>query len=311
MAVTDDRRPSLIASHVDVTYRVYGAKRVVTTEEARPSWMVRLLGRRGDAVAAVREVPAVKDVSFIAHHGESIAIVGRNGSGKSTLLRALAGLVPPSGGEIYTAGRPALLGVNAVLMRELSGERNVMIGGLAMGLTRGEVREKMDDIVSFAGVEDFISLPMKAYSSGMAARLRFAISTAAVPDILMIDEALGTGDAAFRAKSKERVDEIRERAGTVFLVSHNDVTIRSMCDRALWLDKGSLIMDGPVDDVLDAYQESRQEDARKQKLAKERRAAARKRREQEQQTGESGPEQKAPGPGREEPGETAAPATDR
>src|SRR5690625_4042559 len=257
MAASEDRRPSLIASHVDVIYRVYGARKVGTVSGAPGNArLARLLRGRG-SVGAVRQVHAVKDVSFVAYHGESIGIVGRNGSGKSTLLRALAGLIPPTHGEIYTAGRASLLGVNAVLMRELSGERNVMIGGQALGLSPAEVREKMDEIVSFAGVEDYIDLPMKAYSSGMAARLRFAISTAAVPDILMIDEALATGDAEFQARSKQRVAEIREAAGTVFLVSHSDATVRAMCDRALWLDDGRLVMDGPVDEVCDAYAKSK------------------------------------------------------
>ena len=257
MAVTDERVPSLISSHVDVIYRVYGAKKMGTVSGAPGNASLKRLLKGKGSIGGVREVHAVKDVSFVAYHGESIGIVGRNGSGKSTLLRALAGLIPPTNGEIYTAGTPALLGVNAVLMRELSGERNVMIGGQALGLSAKQVREKMDDIVSFAGVEDYIDLPMKAYSSGMAARLRFAISTAAVPDILMIDEALATGDAEFQARSRERVAEIREAAGTVFLVSHSDSTVRAMCDRALWLDKGRLVMDGPADEVCDAYQAAR------------------------------------------------------
>lgn len=257
MAATE-ARPSLIASHVSVTYRVYGAKRVGTVHPAGLARRVtNLIRKKTPHVGAVREVPAVRDVSFVAHHGESIGIIGRNGSGKSTLLRALAGLIPPTGGQVYLAGRASLLGVNAALMRELSGRRNVMIGGQALGLTPKEVRERLPEIVEFAELQDAIDLPMKAYSSGMAARLRFAISTAAVPDILMIDEALATGDRDFRQKSKERVEEIRQRAGTVFLVSHSDSMIRSMCERALWMDRGELVMDGPVDEVVDAYKASR------------------------------------------------------
>lgn len=265
MAETEQRTPSLISSHVDVVYRVYGAKKMGTVSGAPGNAGLKRLLRGRGSIGAVREVHAVKDVSFVAYHGESIGIVGRNGSGKSTLLRALAGLIPPTNGEIYTAGTPALLGVNAVLMSALSGERNVMIGGQALGLTAKQVREKMDDIVSFAGVEDYIDLPMKAFSSGMAARLRFAISTAAVPDILMIDEALATGDAEFQARSRERVAEIREAAGTVFLVSHSDSTVRAMCDRALWLDKGRLVMDGPANEVCDAYQAARSKSVPKKK----------------------------------------------
>src|SRR5690625_389973 len=215
MAETE-RRPSLIASHVDVVYRVYGAKRVGTVSGV-PSGnrLSRFLRARSPHVGAVREVHAVKDVTFVAHHGESIGIIGRNGSGKSTLLRALAGLIPPTSGEVYLGGRASLLGVNAVLMRELSGARNIMIGGQAMGLTPKQIRERMDDIVEFAGLEEFIDLPMKAYSSGMSARLRFAISTAAVPDILMIDEALATGDAEFQKRSEEHTSELQSRGHLV------------------------------------------------------------------------------------------------
>jgi len=189
----------------------------------------------------------------VAYRGESIGIVGRNGSGKSTLLRAVAGLIPPTNGAIWVNGRAALLGVNAVLMRKLSGARNIMIGGQALGLSKAEVRARYDDIVEFADIGDFINLPMSSYSSGMAARLRFAISTAAVPDILVVDEALSTGDAQFRARANERIQQIRESAGTVFMVSHNNATIKQQCTRALWMDDGHLIMDGPAAEVVDAY----------------------------------------------------------
>ncbi|WP_245542981.1 ABC transporter ATP-binding protein [Ruania albidiflava] len=212
-----------------------------------------LFNRSRRHVGAISEVHAVRGVSFVAHHGESIGIVGMNGAGKSTLLRAVAGLMPVSSGDVYVSGTSALLGVNAALIKSLTGERNIMIGGLALGLTKAEVQERYDDIVEFAGLQDFIHLPMKAYSSGMAARLRFAISTAAVPDILMIDEALATGDASFRARSQKRIEQIRERAGTVFLVSHSIRAVRNMCDRAIWLDQGKVVDDGPSGEVMDRY----------------------------------------------------------
>ena len=116
------------------------------------------------------------------------------------------------------------------------------------------MRERYDDIVDFSGIGDFINLPMSAYSSGMGARLRFAISTAAAPDILMIDEALATGDAEFQARSRERIAEIRQDAGTVFLVSHSNAAIRETCDRVLWMEQGRLVMDGPTDEVVSAYE---------------------------------------------------------
>jgi teichoic acid transport system ATP-binding protein len=130
-----------------------------------------------------------------------------------------------------------------------------MLGGLALGLTRAEVRQRFDAIVDFAGLREFIHLPMNAYSSGMASRLRFAISTSKVPDILMIDEALSTGDAEFQRRSRDKILEVQDQAGTVFLVSHSAKAVETMCERALWLEKGELMMDGPVGEVLAAYRE--------------------------------------------------------
>ncbi|PJI94266.1 teichoic acid transport system ATP-binding protein [Luteimicrobium subarcticum] len=245
--------PSLIADDVHVRYRVFGGRRITQTDQGL---LRKALNRGRRHVGAVSEVHAVKGVSFVAHHGESIGILGRNGAGKSTLLRALAGLLPMAAGNVYSAGTMSLLGVNAALMGSMTGERNIMIGGLALGLTPKEVREKMPSIVEFAGIGDFVNLPMSAYSSGMAARLRFAISTSVVPDILMIDEALATGDAEFRARSQARVEEIRDEAGTVFLVSHSIASVERMCNRAIWLEQGRMVMDGPVDDVCAAYKEA-------------------------------------------------------
>ncbi|HEX2361426.1 MAG TPA: ABC transporter ATP-binding protein [Jiangellaceae bacterium] len=246
--------PSLVVDDLHVTYRVYGGRKPARAGTgASPTWIRRLLRMSVSHVGAVTEIPAVRGISFIAHHGESIGIVGRNGSGKSTLLRAVGGLIPPTKGTVYVSGEPSLLGVNAVLMSELTGERNIMIGGLALGLTPAQVRARFDDIVEFAGIGEFVYLPMKTYSTGMGARLRFAISSAATPDVLMIDEALATGDAEFRAKSKDRIDGIRKNAGTIFLVSHSLATVQSMCGRVLWIDKGLLKMDGPADEVCAAY----------------------------------------------------------
>ncbi|WP_034609534.1 ABC transporter ATP-binding protein [Cellulomonas sp. URHD0024] len=244
--------PSVVARDVHITYKTYGGRRnALGGPDHKP--FAKLLGKATQHVAAVSEVHAVRGVSFVAHEGESIGIIGRNGSGKSTLLRAIAGLMPASAGEMYTRGDVALLGVNAALMSSLSGRRNIMLGCLAQGLTRRQVHERYDEIVEFAGIGDFVDLPMKAYSSGMAARLRFAISSAVTPDVLIIDEALATGDAEFREKSTERVSRIREEAGTVFLVSHSISSVRNMCDRAIWLEAGQVMADGPSGAICDQY----------------------------------------------------------
>lgn len=284
--------PSLVAQDVHVTYRVVGSRgreRGAKSGGGRRARLRRLMDRGREHTGGVTEVHAVRGVSFVARRGESIAILGTNGSGKSTLLRALAGLQPMSQGSVYVDGVPSLLGVNAVLMKKLSGERNIVIGGLALGLTRAEIDAKLDEIVEFAGIGDAVYLPMSALSSGMAARLRFAISTARVPEVLMIDEALATGDAAFRQRSKERIEQIREAAGTIFFVSHSLAAVRSMCTRAIWLDKGVVRMDGDVDTVADAYRDHIKADkrearrARRAKLGEEewqrRRQARRARRE--------------------------------
>lgn len=245
--------PSLIVDDVHVKYRVFGSKKGLVDGGVKPSLVKRLRNRMQGHVGAVSEVHAVKGVSFVAHRGESIGIVGTNGSGKSTLLRAAAGLVPLAQGRIWTDAKPSLLGVNAALVPQLTGERNIMIGGLALGLSPQEVRERTPEIIDFADLGDFVNLPMRTYSSGMAARLRFAISSVARPEILMIDEALSTGDAEFRLKSKARIDEIREHAGTIFLVTHSSEAIIRMCSRVIWIREGRIEADGDPEVVTKDY----------------------------------------------------------
>jgi teichoic acid transport system ATP-binding protein len=245
--------PTVIVDDVHIVYRIYGAG----TGKGNATSALRRMVLRKDS-PNVHTVHAVKGVTFTAYRGEAIGIIGSNGSGKSTILRAIAGLLPPESGKIYTDGQPSLLGVNAALLNDLTGERNVILGGLAMGMSQQEVRSRYQEIVDFSGINengDFISLPMRTYSSGMAARLRFSIAAAKNHDVLMIDEALATGDRAFQRRSEARIRELRKEAGTVFLVSHNNTSIRDTCDRALWLEKGELLMDGPVEEVVAAYEE--------------------------------------------------------
>ena len=244
-----DPKPTVIADDVHLTYKISGkyAKRGGAMALARTVTRTSTPG--------LREVHAVRGVSFTAWEGEAIGLIGPNGSGKSTLLRGIAGLLTPSAGAIYTLGEPALLGVNAALIATMSGERNITLGCLAMGMTPEEIDERFDDICEFSGIGDFISLPMNAYSSGMGARLRFAIASSKAHDILLIDEALATGDAEFRRRSEERIKELRKEAGTVFLVSHTLGVVRETCDRAIWLEDGQIVMDGATDEVLDAYEE--------------------------------------------------------
>ncbi|MFH9863151.1 ABC transporter ATP-binding protein [Streptomyces sp. NPDC017202] len=250
-----ERVPTVIADGVDIVYRVNGTTGGRGSATAALNRIVRR--KKSEKAAGVRTVHAVKNVSFVAYKGEAIGLIGTNGSGKSTLLKAVAGLLPVENGRIYTDGQPSLLGVNAALMSDLTGERNVHLGGLAMGMTREQIKERYQEIVDFSGINekgDFISLPMRTYSSGMGSRLRFSIAAAKDHDVLLIDEALATGDAKFRQRSADRIRAMREHAGTVFLVSHSNSSIRETCERVLWLERGELRMDGPTEEVLKEYE---------------------------------------------------------
>jgi teichoic acid transport system ATP-binding protein len=244
--------PTVIVDDLHVVYRVFGAGGDKGTAATA---LMRVIKRQGRP--SVREIHAIRGVSFVVNHGDAIGIIGRNGSGKSTLLQAIAGLLPPEHGCVYTSGQAALLGVNAALLDDLTGERNVVLGCLAMGMTPQEVKDGYQSIVEFSGVGNFVDYPMRTYSTGMAQRLRFSIAAAKSHEILMIDEALATGDANFRAKSHEKIMELRAEAGTVFLVAHNLAEIEESCNRVIWLEKGQIMMQGEdVPSIVDAYLEA-------------------------------------------------------
>jgi teichoic acid transport system ATP-binding protein len=248
----NEKIPTVIVDDLNVVYRVHGAGAGKGSAVAALS---RIVTRKGNP--NVRTVHAVRGVSFTAYRGEAIGLIGSNGSGKSTLLRAVAGLLPAESGKVFTEGQPSLLGVNAALMNDLSGERNVVLGCLAMGMTPAQVKAQTAEIIDFSGINergDFGSLPMKTYSSGMSARLRFSIAAAKKHDVLLIDEALATGDAKFRRRSEQRVRDLRKEAGTVFLVSHSEQSIRDTCERSIWLESGQIRADGPTEDVMKEYE---------------------------------------------------------
>jgi teichoic acid transport system ATP-binding protein len=252
MSTGNGSAPTVVVDDLHVVYRVFGAGGDKGTAATALMRMVRRQRR-----PSVREVHAIRGISFVVHHGDAIGVIGRNGSGKSTLLQAIAGLLPPEQGCVYTSGQAALLGVNAALLDDLTGERNVVLGGLAMGMSPQEVKDRYESIVDFSGVGNFIDYPMRTYSTGMAQRLRFSIAAAKTHEILMIDEALATGDANFRAKSHEKIMELRGEAGTVFLVAHNLGEIEASCNRVIWLEKGQIVMQGyDVPAIVDAYLEA-------------------------------------------------------
>lgn len=237
----------LAAEGVDVTYAVHEDREHRTLKGRLAS-----LGQR----TPPRQIEAVKHVSFRLSEGDALGLVGLNGSGKSSLLRALAGLIPLTGGRVRARSEPVLLGVGAALHPELSGRRNVFLGGTAMGLAKSQVAERFDDIVTFAGVEEFIDMPLRTFSSGMQARLRFSIAAAVEPDILLIDEALSVGDAEFKQRSDARMRELIRSAGALVLVSHSLSSIEDICKTAIWMHNGVIRRFGPVGDVLDEYRQS-------------------------------------------------------
>lgn len=190
-----------------------------------------------------RKVRALNGVSFTAHEGEFIGLVGKNGAGKSTLLRVIAGLQTPTQGQVLASDQPTLIGISAALNPTMSGDDNITLGCLAMGMSMAEVEAARAGVIELAGIGDAVYRPMNTYSAGMGSRLRFAISMAARPQIMLIDEALSAGDAAFADRAKKAMDGLLDQAGTVFLVSHAAQTVEEMCTRALWIDEGELIMD--------------------------------------------------------------------
>ncbi|MGI9611005.1 MAG: ABC transporter ATP-binding protein [Acidimicrobiia bacterium] len=234
---------AILVEGVHINYRVYAdSHRTLRDVLARKS------------AREYQTVQAVQGVSFQVQAGEAVGIIGANGSGKSTLLRAVAGLIPVDQGRVLVRSEPTMLDVGAALNRNMSGARNIYVGCLALGLTRKQVDERFDSIVAFAGLEDSIQRPMRTYSSGMRARLRFAIASAVSPEILLIDEALAVGDRNFKKKSLARVRELVDQAGTVIMVTHNLGEVKSACNRAIWMNTGRIMVDGPPDEVIAAYE---------------------------------------------------------
>jgi teichoic acid transport system ATP-binding protein len=238
------RDPAVIVDSVRVNYHVYSTGKPLPEGQQGG----RIVGK-GNHIT----VEAVRGISFVAFQGDSIGVIGTNGSGKTSLMKAIAGLQQLAAGRVYASHRPNFLGVGAALLRDLSGERNIVLGGLALGFSRAEIRERMDAIIDFAGLRDFIELPMRTYSAGMTERLKFAIAASREHEILIIDEALAVGDSRFRKKSEARMRELASGAGVVFLVSHSLKSILNTCNRVIWIDEGELRMDGEPRTVCQAY----------------------------------------------------------
>ena len=200
------------------------------------------------------EFEALKDVSLQINAGETVGVIGRNGAGKSTLFRLVARVMPPTAGRIVVAGRVApLLELGLGFHGELTGRENAMLQGTLLGFTRKEMQRRIPRIVEWAEIEEFIDAPIRTYSTGMAARLAFAVATDAEPDILLVDEALAVGDEKFQRKCHVRIEEFRQAGKTVLLVSHALAQVRESCRRAIWIHEGRLVRDGDVGSVTDLY----------------------------------------------------------
>ena len=198
---------------------------------------------------------ALRNVSFQLEDGESLAIVGSNGAGKSTLLSLAAGLTLPDEGQVRVNGRvAALLELGSGFHPDLTGAENLVLNAALLGLSKRKTNELFDRIVEFSGIGEFIDDPLRTYSSGMVMRLAFSIAIQCEPDILLLDEILAVGDARFQEKSREALAAFRRAGKSMLFVSHSPASVRHMCDRAVWIDHGAVMMDGGVQDVLDAYQ---------------------------------------------------------
>jgi lipopolysaccharide transport system ATP-binding protein len=229
------------------------SKRFILRQERPRSFqeaVINIFRRNGSG----EEFWALRDVSFAVEKGEMVGIIGPNSAGKSTVLKLISRIIEPTSGRVEVNGRvSALLELGAGFHPDLTGRENVYLNGSILGLSRKEIRRKFDSIVSFAEMERFIDVPVKHYSSGMYVRLGFSVAIHIDPEILLIDEVLAVGDAAFQRKCLERIDKLRQEGITILLVSHNLDVVRSLCKKAIWLDKGKIMAEGNPEAVVRQY----------------------------------------------------------
>ncbi|HEX6094979.1 MAG TPA: ABC transporter ATP-binding protein [Thermoanaerobaculia bacterium] len=222
----------------------YPSQRIPTLKE----WVVRARAARPDAVDALR------DITLSVEAGEAFGIIGSNGAGKSTLLRVIGGIIPPSRGEVVTRGALApVIELGTGFDGELSGRENVFFNGSLLGRSRAFMKRCEEEIVDFSGLAPHIDAPLRTYSTGMIARLAFAIATTIDAEIVLLDEVLAVGDAAFREKCSERIRAFHSNGATIVFVSHDLDSVRDLCSRAAWLEKGELRAIGPAEEVIAAY----------------------------------------------------------
>lgn len=222
----------------------------------RPATFRQAFARFFREPTQVQVFEALKGISFTVNAGETIGILGRNGSGKSTILKLIAGVYRPTSGAVELVGRVSpLIELGAGFHPELTGRENIVLSGSLMGIDPEEMNRRVGAIVAFSELEEFIDVPVKQYSSGMYARLGFAVATEIDPDILLVDEILAVGDGAFQQKCLERMNNFRRQGKTIIFVSHDLSSVKSLCSRALLLDHGQLLANGPTESVVAQYQQ--------------------------------------------------------
>ncbi|MEK6373684.1 MAG: ABC transporter ATP-binding protein [Acidobacteriota bacterium] len=238
---------AIALTNVSKSYRLWGRGSQFATLKSA-------LLKRDVKLAPEASVEAVKNVSFAVDRGEAFGIIGRNGSGKSTLLKIITGILKPTSGTVAVNGRiAALIELGAGFHPEITGRENIVINGIMLGLTRREIDQRFDSIVEFSGIGDFIDQPVKTYSSGMYVRLGFAVAVHVDPDVLLIDEVLSVGDEEFSAKCIAKIQEMKYRGVTLVFVTHQLEQVRTLCDRAMWLDHGEVEAIGDPVRVVDHY----------------------------------------------------------
>jgi ABC-type polysaccharide/polyol phosphate transport system ATPase subunit len=252
-AIAENSNAVIRLEGVSVCYNV-PHERIVTFKEYAIRWLQRKVKHQS--------FWALKEVSLNAYPGEGLGIIGPNGAGKSTLLKLIARVIRPTSGRVWVNGKVApLLELGAGFHPELTGRENVYLNGAMLGYTRQEMNSKFERIVEFSELGEFIDAPMRTYSSGMWARLGFAVATDIRPDILIVDEVLSVGDEVFQRKCLRRIQGYQEQGSTILLVSHTMSLVKEMCQQAAWLVHGKLQAHGPVSDVIDAYRESQPDSA--------------------------------------------------
>jgi ABC-type polysaccharide/polyol phosphate transport system ATPase subunit len=239
---------AIILEHVSKRFKKYSRRSYTTIKD------IVLKGQFLNFGKNQGYIEALKNVTFAVPRGTVLGIVGSNGAGKSTLLRLIAGIYRPTSGKIVVNGRvSALLSLGLGFHPELTGWENILIGGLAMGLSKREILRKMDQIIQFAELENFINEPVRTYSSGMYMRLAFSVAVNVDPDILLLDEVLAVGDAHFAQKSRARMEEFKKQGKTILLVTHDLNAVKNWCHQALWLDHGEVRAIGEPEEVVNLY----------------------------------------------------------